>query len=447
MRTFTIIWSGQLISFLGSELCAFAVAVWVFQSTGSVTNFTLIGLATLLPGILLSPLAGTLVDRWDYRRALILSDCGAGLGIGLIALLLYTGHLALWHIYVLLSLRSCFTALRFPALGASVTLLVGKRHLDRANGMLQLAEAVGRVTTPALAGFLMTQVELWGILLFDVLTFLVSMGTLFAVRFPRRETGPEAAPADRSLVRETAAGWRYVAERRGLLSLVFLMAGGNFTLGTIGALLSPMVLAFATEPVLGLVMSIGNCGFLLSGGLTSLWGGPRHRVRAILALKACEGLSLMVLGAAGRSVPLTAAAAFFLMFNMPIIMTASHAIWQTKVPLQLQGRAFAIRRMISWSTLPLAYLVAGPLADRFFEPLMASGGALAGTVGQWIEVGRGRGIGLYFVLLGLLQVVLVAAASTYRPLRRLEEEIPDALADAPPPPAAAAVAPALARQR
>jgi MFS transporter, DHA3 family, macrolide efflux protein len=204
-----------------------------------------------------------------------------------------------------------------------------------------------------------------------------------------------------------------------------------------------MVLAFAGEPVLGLVWSIGSCGLLVGGGLVSLWGGPRHRVRSILGFKAFEGLCLMVLGAAGRNIPLITAAAFLLVLSSPIIMTSSHAIWQTKVPIQLQGRAFAIRRMIAWSTLPLAYVVAGPLADRFFEPLMTTGGALAGTVGQWIGVGRGRGIGLYFVLVGLLQVLQVAAASLYRPLRRLEEEIPDALADASPvdaPPAGAAVA-------
>jgi MFS family permease len=440
MRTFTIVWSGQLVSLLGSGLTAFALAVWVYQTTSSVTDFTLIALTTVLPSIVLSPIAGALVDRWDRRRALIVADCGAGLGVGLIALLLYSGHLALWYIYVLLSLRSCFTALQVPALGAAVTILVGKRHLGRANGMLQLAEAVGRIATPMLAGTLMTKLQLWGILLIDLATFLVSLGTLFAVSFPRPAIdSAEPAPGGRSLLGEVASGWRYVAERPGLLGLVFLMAGGNFTLGTLSALLGPMVLGFATEPVLGFVMSVGSCGLLAGGALMSLWGGPRHRVRSILGFKAFEGLSLMVLGGVGRSVPWITAAGFFLVFSSPIIMAASHAIWQTKVPIQLQGRAFAIRRMIAWSTLPLVYLVTGPLADHVFEPLMAPGGALAGTVGQWIGVGRGRGIALYLILIGLLQILQVAAASFYRPLRRLEAEIPDALPDAPPTGAAVAL--------
>jgi len=161
----------------------------------------------------------------------------------------------------------------------------------------------------------------------------------------------------------------------------------------------------------------------------SLWGGLRRKVLGILALTPVLGLSLLAAGLR-PSVPLIAASMLLFLAGATVINGCSQAIWQSKVPPALQGRVFALRRMIAQSTTPISYLLAGSLAERFFEPLMASTGLLAGVLGPWIGVGKGRGIGLLFITMGLLLMVSTTWGVFYLPLRRLEEELPDAVAPA-----------------
>ena len=92
VRIFIVVWLGQFVSLVGSGLTSFALGLWVYERTGSVTQFALIGLFTVLPGVILSPLAGALVDRWDRRWVMILSDTGAGFCTLMMALLFFTGQ-------------------------------------------------------------------------------------------------------------------------------------------------------------------------------------------------------------------------------------------------------------------------------------------------------------------------------------------------------------------
>ena len=205
----------------------------------------------------------------------------------------------------------------------------------------------------------------------------------------------------------------------------------NFLLGTVSVLATPLVLTFASPEVLGTVLSIGGSGMLVGSILMSLWGGPRPRIHGVLGFMLLIGLAMMLAGL--RPSPgLFACAAFLFFFSLPIIEGSSLAIWQTKVDPGLQGRVLAVRNMIAWSSLPLAYLTAGPLADHVFEPLLAAGRPLAGSVGQIIGVGPGRGMGLLFIVMGILTVLVTVAGSLYPRLRLVEQELPDASADTTP---------------
>jgi MFS transporter, DHA3 family, macrolide efflux protein len=437
LGTFLTIWSGQVVSNLGSNLTGFAIGVWVYQQTGSATKYALIALVTTLPGMLLGPIAGALVDRWDRRWAMILSDLGAGCMTLILAALIWLGRLELWHIYLLLSLSSVFATLQWPAFTAATTLLVPREQLGRASGLTQTGNGIAEILAPALAGTLVVTIGLDGVVLIDVVTFLVAVSTLLVVRVPRPPVSAEGSAARGHLLREAAAGWTYIRLRTGLLTLLVLLAATNFCMGVMQVLVTPMVLAFSSAAVLGRVLSIAGLGMLAGSVLMSIWGGPRRRVAGILVLLLIQGLSLMV-GGLRPSAVLIAVAGFVFLFATPLLLGTSQVLWQSKVPPDLQGRVFAMRRMVAWSTLPLAYLVAGPLADRVFEPLLAPDGALAGILGPWIGVGDGRGIGLLYILLGTLVVLTVAVAARFPRLRRLEQELPDAVAARPGPAAAAA---------
>ncbi|MFN2291070.1 MAG: MFS transporter [Anaerolineae bacterium] len=423
-RTFLVIWSGQVVSLTGSGLTGFALGVWVYQRTGSVTQFALISLSTALPGIVFSPIAGALVDRWDRRWAMIISDTGAGLCTLGIALLLWANQLEVWQIYILMALSSTFSAFQWPAYSAATTLLVPKQHFGRASGMVQVGEAFSQIASPMLAGVLLGVIQVEGIILVDFVTFLFAVLTLSLVRVPRPETTEEGMAGQGSLLREAAYGWQYIRARPGLLGLLLLFAATNFTSGIVQVLFTPLVLSFTTAAVLGTILSIGGLGFL-GGSLTmSAWGGPKTRMYGIYIPLLLQGVVLFVAGFPPQATIL-ATAAFLYFFSHPIINGSSQAIWQSKTAPDVQGRVFAVRRMIAWSSLPLAYLVAGPLADQVFEPLLANGGALASSVGQIIGTGEGRGIGLLYILLGILSIVATVLGSLYPRLRNVETELPD----------------------
>jgi DHA3 family macrolide efflux protein-like MFS transporter len=436
MRVFLLIWFGQVISLIGSELTGFGLGVWVYQRTGSATQFALIAVATTLPGIVLSPLAGAVVDRLDRRLVLLLSDTGAALSTLSIALLIMTGQLETWHIYVLMGISSAFSAFHWPAFAASISLLVPKQHYGRAGGMVEFGQAAAQTVSPVIAGLLIVVVQLGGVVLIDVITFLFAVTTLLLVRIPMPKKSAEDAVEAGSFWRDVGYGWKYVTARRGLFTLLLFFASINFSAAAIGVLIPPLVLSFTTVEVLGTVLSVAFAGMVLGSITMSVWGGPKpgRRMGVVIALAFVQGVLIIIDGLQPSALLITAVG-FVYLFVSPIITGSDQAIWLSKTPPSLQGRVFATQRMMSWSTVPLAFLVAGPLADYVFGPLLVEGGPLAGSVGQIIGVGPGRGIGLLFIVMGTLMVLVTILASLYPRLTRLEAELPDAIPDteeAPP---------------
>jgi len=425
MRTFLTLWLGQTVSLLGSGLSSFALGVWVYQRTGSVTQFALTLFFNVLPGVLLSPVAGALVDRWDRRRAMLVSDAGAGASTLAIALLPFAGQLEGGHIYAAVAASSAFQSLRWPALSASIPLLVPKEALGRANGLVQTGMALAQTFAPLLAGVLLGVLGLAGLVLLDVLTFACAVLTLLIIRIPKPRPATGDGPR-RPLLREAAYGWTYIAQRPGLMALLLLFTACNFIMGLLTVLITPMVLSFTTPEVLGRVLSATGAGMLAGGLVMSLWGGPRRRILGIFATLMLQGLALLI-GGLRPSALLIAAASFLFLFGFPVLSASSQAIWQSKVAPGVQGRVFAMRQMLALSSIALARLAAGPLADQVFEPLLAPGGPLAESVGRVLGVGPGRGIALFFLVLGIAELLVLAAAWSYPRLRRLEDEVPDAV--------------------
>lgn len=267
-----------------------------------------------------------------------------------------------------------------------------------------------------------------GVILIDFATFLFAVITLLIVHVPKPKITAKGKAGQGSLLREAAYGWTYILARHGLLGILLFFAVTNFTSGIVGVLFTPLVLNFSTPAILGMLLSIGGLGFLAGSLTMSTWGGPKLRVAGILSFSVSQGVALFA-GGFPPNVAILGAAAFLFFFSIPIINGCSQAIWQSKTAPDVQGRVFAVRRMIAWSSLPLAYLISGPLADRVFEPLLAEGELLANSVGQVIGVGTGRGIGLLFMVLGVITLLATVASYLYLPLRKVEAELPDAIPD------------------
>ncbi|MEX1247484.1 MAG: MFS transporter [Anaerolineales bacterium] len=425
MRTFYVIWFGQLLSQLGSGLTGFALGVYIYQTTQSATAFALAMLAFTVPGVFFSPIAGALVDRFPRRWMMILSDVGAGVTTLVIFLLLVSGKLEVWHIYVTNFFSGLLNTFQWPAQSAATTMLVPQKHLGRAGGMVQIGEALSQLASPAIAGVMFVTLGMPSVIFVDLITMSLAVGTLLLVRIPEPARSKEEQESRKSISRSIRFGWDYIRARRGLLYLLMYFACINLFFNMIGPLWTPLLLNLGTPDQAGIVGSIVGAGMLLGTIVMSAWGGPKRRVFGVLGAGMWMGLMLLLLGFRA-SIPLVAATGFLAMMVNPIMNASSQALWQSKTDPDVQGRVFSVRRMLAQFTVPVGLLLSGPLVDGLFEPLMADGGALANTfVGQIMGTGQGRGLALFFVCVGLALVIVSLIAFSIPRLRNVDSEIPN----------------------
>ena len=425
MRSFFTIWSGQLVSLLGSQLTGFALGVWVYDQTKSVSLLAVVQVAQQAPYILLSPIAGVFADRWNRRTAMIISDLGAGLAVLVAGLLYLTGQLRPWMAIPIVLWMGTFNTLMWPAFTASVTQLVPKQHYGRANGFVQLGEALPQIAGPALAGALYVAIHLGNMALIDFATYAFSaLLMLLFVRIPQPARSAEGEKGKGSIWQEMRFGWDYIIARKGLLSLLIFFLLSNFLSGVMSPLIVPLILDNWDASTLGYLSTLMGVGMLAGTLVMSAWGGGKRKVYTLLGAGIFSGLFL---GAAGlrASIPLIAVCGVGIMFFGPFMNACSQAIWQAKVAPDVQGRVFAVRRTIAWSAGLIAPLLAAPLADYVFKPAMATGGWLAPILGPIFGFGASRGVGVLICLVGLLSAG-VSIVSLFIPLiRRVELDLPD----------------------
>lgn len=426
MRKFIVIWIGQLISTVGSGLTGFAFTIWIYQETGQAAPLVYTALFSSLPIVMFSLFAGALVDRWNRRWVMILTDVGAALTTLVIFLLYTSGKLEVWHIYGSSFLAALFNTFQFPAFNSSITMLVPSKHLTCANGMVQTGASVEGLISPVLAGLLVGLIGVSGIILIDFITFFAAVGTLLFVRIPQPEINPDQRAA--KILEDIQKGWLFLAERRGLIALAAYIGIVNILSMSSLALTTPLILSFSNERILGLTLMISNLGLLSGGILISSWGGTKRKMTGIYAGVLMAGIGLMFAGL--RSVFWWVAIGIFIfLFPIPTVNAQLRSIIQVKSPPELQGRAFSIVFLIARLGPPIGFLISAPLADLIFEPGMMPGGNLASLFGPLFGAGVGRGVGLMLSLAGLGFWIVTAIMYADPRLRLVEDELPDVLAE------------------
>ncbi|WP_199563741.1 MULTISPECIES: non-ribosomal peptide synthetase/MFS transporter [unclassified Streptomyces] len=425
MRRFLAVASGQLVSITGSALTEFALPLWILLNTGSLTRYALYAVVAMVPGILVGPLAGALVDRLDRRKVLLAGDLAACTTQAGLLTLLVTGNLHSWEVYVLLGFLSLALTFQRLAYASAVPQLVPKQYLGHANGIVQLAFGTAQFVVPLVAVALLAGIGLRGILIIDVASYVLAIGVLLAVKFPR------TLPWTRreSLVSEIRNGFAYSWRNRGFRAMLLWFAGLNIFLSPLFLLVTPLVLAFDDLQGAARVAVAGGAGAILGGVVMGFWGGPRrHRLRGMLALAALLALAGALTGLhAGLWV--VAAGAFGMSFALSLVNGVYSTIVQVKVPQRFHGRVFALNTLVAWSTLPLGHGVIAPLGSSVLGPLMERGGALAPVFGPLIGTGSGRGIALMYVLFGCAMLGLVALGLRLPVLARFDRDVPEAEPD------------------
>ncbi len=426
VRTFLIIWFGQFVSRVGTAMTRFALLIWAYDQTGAATTVALLGFFGFLPYVLLSPIAGVWVDRVDRRTVMLLSDLGSGIVTAALLGLYFTSGLSLWHLYAAEAMTSALDAFQGPAYSAASTLLLPKELYGRAGGLRMMADDGARILAPFLAGLLIVWIGVSGVLLIDVVTFLVALLTLLIVRVP--PVRPTAAGDERQFLREMRVGFDYIRQRRGLLGLTLHFTVVNFFAAlTYFGVLPAMILARTggDEVALGLVQGALGAAGLAGGLIMTAWGGPRRKIHAVLLGTAASFLLGDLLFAVGRSTVVWVVAACAAAVFIPILYSSRQAIWQAKVAPEVQGRVYSVDSMLRLSLNPLGYLLAGTLADRWLEPAMADGGSLAPLFGPLVGTGPGAGMALMFVGTATLGCLSSLLAYLVPAVRHVETDLPD----------------------
>lgn len=397
-RTFLIICTGQAFSLLSSVIAQFAIIWWITDTTGSAMVLTISTLAGFLPQGLCGPFVGALIDRWDRKVVMILADVGIALTSLVLAGLFFFGDAQLWHIYLILALRSIGSAFHVPAMLASVPLIVPSEQLTRAAGLNQAIQSVCSIAGPALGALALAIWPMSGILLIDVAGALLASATLLVIRIPRPE--PVGAETQgQGLLQEVLFGLRVLVKSRGLLIVILSSAFMTLIYMPLNALFPLLVSRHfgggawhvsATEIAFG-------AGMLLGSVILGIWGGTKKKVYTICGAYLGMGVTLIWMGMLPSDgffwfiAPTVLLGCSAPMFNGPFT-----AILQTAIEPAVQGRVLSVVSSMMLIATPLGLLAGGPLADRW-------------------------GVARWFLVSGVL-IVIAGIASILSPsVRRLEE--------------------------
>ena len=428
MAAFTVVWAGQIISVMASSMTQFALTIWAYEETGSATALGVVNTAFLVPFLLLSPFAGVMVDRYNRKLMMMVSDLAAITAtIGLL-IINALGDLQIWHLFIASAINGLGNTFQWPAYSAAISTMVPKEKYARANGMMSLIESGPGILAPILAGLLLPFLHLNGILVIDVITFFVAIAALLVVFIPQPQQTVEGQAGKGSIFKEAVFGFRYIFERRGLLGLLIFFICLNLVIGLSGSLLAPFILSRTgnDSTALGATQSAYAIGAVIGGLLISLWGGFKRRMTSIFIGEALTGLFCLILFGLSRTLPAWIAVSVIMAIFPVFTNGASQAIWQAKVAPDVQGRVFSARRMIAWSMGPITPILAGALADYVTEPAMQSGTWLARIFGGLVGTGPGSGMAVQFVVTGVAYIAIVIVVYQFFPVvRNLEDHLPD----------------------
>jgi MFS transporter, DHA3 family, macrolide efflux protein len=429
-RTFMIVWSGQMVSTIGSYMTRFALTIWLWNLTAQATPIALLAFFTEVPALLVSPLAGAIADRFSRKKLMILGDTVVGCSTVIILLLYLTSNLELWHLYATGAFSGVFARLQKLAYTASITMLVPQEGYTRASGMGSVLHYGSVIIAPAAAGALYPVVDLFGILCVDIITFIVAVTTVLFVTIPH----PLSASPSRTNIKPRSSIWQqikfgfeYIFTRPSLFSLVIIAAVFQFSHDIGKALYSPMILARSGNDtqVLGIVSAAAGIGGIVGSIVISICRIKGRKIDWFLLSIMGAGLSKTLFGM-GQNLLIWFPTQFLSSISFPIMGSAKQAILLTKVEANIQGRVIATSSALIGVASPLAKLLAGLLSDQVFTPAMKPGGFLTRVFGGIFGIGSGSGIALLYTLSSIGLIIVGIAGYSLSNLREIENLLPDA---------------------
>ncbi len=425
LKLFYFVLFGQAISLLGSTLTNFGLAVWAYELSNEVTNFTTIAIASTLPGLLLGPFIGTLIDRVKRKTILFFAQFGSAVVTAVLAGLYWTDQLQVWHIIAIVPVASVCATMLQVGFTSCISLVVPRDKLSKANGVMGLGFGSVQLAGPLLAGLAIDTIGMRGIFLIDIATFMVGLLTIAIAAIPTPAKDPKKEKFTlRHMYLDLRDAYLYMKGKKGILGGLYVFTLVWFNVSIVQVLFLPLVLGLGSRTDLGLVQSMGGVGTLVGGILMVVWKGASRQTYAILGTSLFISFMLIIIPI-GQQIWMLALGAFIVMAAAPIAAASSQTLWQKKVDASYQGRVFSLRNTIMRSAQPLAFLSAGFLADNYFEPSMMEGQMLAQYFGDVWGTGQSRGVALMISCAGAMSMVFVILAWMVPGVRRVDIDLPD----------------------
>jgi len=414
---FLLIWFGQFISMIGSGLTIFALGVFVYQRTHAVSSYTSILLCVFLPPFILRPFGGILADRHDRRLMMLIGDLGATLGLLFIFFMMLKGNIQLWQIYLGIAISSIFSAFQDPAYKASVTDLLSEAQYAKASGLVQLASSAQHLISPFLAGILLTIIDIKFIFMIDISTFLIASAIIIWIRKTLGITKTEKPK--QNFIADFKEGITEFSKNKGVIWLVGIIMIVLFFVGLLQALFLPMLLSLTGPKIAGITQSVSASGMLIGSLFIGLFGSKNKHVKILSISLFLAGLFFANLGLS-TSIIFIIIVGFMFFAVLPFVNTSIEVLIRINIDNKKQGRVWSIISTITYLGSVVAFVVAGFLADKVFNPLLEVNGKLAGTVGSIIGAGEGRGIGLMLIISGIMISFISISILKNKFIRNLE---------------------------
>lgn len=365
-KGFMLMSFGQFISMVGSSMTQFGLSIWIWKTTGNATPFSIITTLFFIPNLIFSPIAGALIDRWPIKRSLILPDFASGI-ITILTLILYLiNRLNLPFLYIASFVSGVFNAFQWPAYSVTISVMLKKEDYGKANGLFSMVENGPFIIAPILAGIFLPLINLSGIMIIDIITFIFAISLVLIVYIPKIERVISSEKF--SIFKDSVFGFKYIFNNKHLLALLTIFLFVNLFEGFITPLFFPLILSKTNNSsiALGIVQTSFGVGGLIGGILMTIWGGTRKKIYSLLGGILLNGISLMFFGIAKQIYFLIIFGFLISMLNV-ICNSSSQAIWQSKVPPQLQGRVFSARRVIAQLVGIIPMISSGPIVDNFLS--------------------------------------------------------------------------------
>lgn len=421
MKNFYKLWLGELISNIGSGMTAFALSVYVYEKTGSVSYVSLITLLSFMPSIILSPIGGLLADRYDRRLLMIIGDLFSGLGLIYILWNIQAGEKSIVPIFVGITFSSIFTSLLEPSYRATLTDILEEENYAKASGLIQVAGSAKYLISPVIAGMILSVADIRVILLLDILTFITTCLMIFLVR---KSMNSEMKNYKKDSFKGLLEGLFIIKENRGVYSLVIIMFFVCFFMGFIQILIRPMILELSSVKTAGMMESLCAAGLLIG----SLWigiAGIKKNYSKILAVACFFCGIFMSMTGVNENLAIIGISTFLFFSTLPFMNSCADVLVRVSVPNELQGRVWGLISLITQMGTVTAYIISGVMADYIFEPMFNKNGILVENIGMIIGTGKGRGIGFMLILSGIGMLIMAIVIWKNGEIREVSEKCVD----------------------